>query len=161
MGQREGGGRERLTPGEELEAGDGGGAVRQDAGKRLPELLLGAGGRNVGQVQRQGGREDVAVVLAARLLEPVQGGAGGEVACQARVGGRALLRQLDRRVLGQGDVQRPRQEAQLVQVGEGEGRLRRFRHLDQGVVLLREQHLDPHHVPEHACRIISIIPLGH
>ena len=118
-------------------------------------------------MERGGGRKDVAVVLGSWLLEAVQGGEGGKVSRQSRrvralsltillllllrsAGRRLQLGQLDGGVLGQGDVQRLGQEAQLVQVGKSEGRLRGFRHLDEGIVLLREQHLDPHDVTEHA-----------
>lgn len=81
------------------------------------ELLLGYGGWNVAEVQCRRWRIDVLVVLAARLLEPVQR-ILGVIARQSRVR-LALLGQLHRLVFARHHADRFGPQSQLVQVSHG------------------------------------------
>ena len=121
--------------GEKLEAFD-----LADVLEGFDDLFLGGGWRNVAQVQRRRGREDVGVVLAAGLLEAVQ----RRVAKVLRQPGvrLALLRHLHLRVFRRRHSNLFAPQLEFVQMQHGDRRLLRVRHLNQRVVFLVEQDLD-------------------
>ena len=114
--------------------------VKLDAVERIPQVIFLHRGGNVRQMQGWGGRVDVGVVLAAGLLEPMQG-TGREVLGQACVG-LSLLGELDILVLARHDADLLVPQFHLVQVVHGQECLLRLSHLDQGGVFLVEQDLD-------------------